>query len=222
MQKPMIIPAPYKGVNYQIHITHVIRPTIGYHVSVYRGGKNVLSMQESVGTIDKAKKEGARMVVLHYNQKSAIDAQTEINAAKKTASPYAVGTIKLTWTDKLNNRIIHHKMFEKLDEALKETGDKKNWLVWKLNKGGQDEYDWQLLPNGSSGLYLRRKWLDDHMVVKLLGYGFMLAGIYFVGNLIYKKVKGMNSPSMLPPSPDMNMSMTPPPVPPVVSPSPTI
>jgi hypothetical protein len=94
------------------------------------------------------------------------------------SSPYMKGTIKLTWIDPKNYGILCSKMFETLDEALKNTEDKKDWLVFRLVESDGDSYKWELLPYGESKSYLSSMKVSDFLekygLYVLLGLGIIL------------------------------------------------
>lgn len=63
------------------------------------------------------------------------------------------GTIKIVWIDK-NIKQIHSKMFDKLDEAIKFSKDKKDFLIFKLLKQQNlEDFSWEILPYGQYKLY---------------------------------------------------------------------
>lgn len=188
--KEIKIPVPYKGLKYEMRINHVLRPNVGYHVRVFRNGEYVMAIKGVVGTIEDAKKEGSRMIVLDYNTKASADAQSDANlATAQEKSPYGKGTIKLTWTDTHDNNIIRSEMFDSLEEALKNTYDKKRWLVFKLTNSGGDKYEWELLPYGYGTSYKRTMYFADKPILKLVLFGLAATGAYFIGKAIYNRLK---------------------------------
>lgn len=66
---------------------------------------------------------------------------------------FGKGTIKVVWIDK-NVKQIYSKMFEGLDEAIKFSKDKKDFLVFKLLKQKNlEDFSWEILPYGQYKLY---------------------------------------------------------------------
>jgi len=181
------IPVPYKGINYEIRINHVIKPMVGYHVSIFKNGLYATGLKGVCGTIEDAKREGSRMVVADYNLSSSADAQNDANlATAQETSPYGKGTIKLTWVDKNDNSILHSQMYDSIEEALKNTYDKKNWLIFKLKQSSNNAYDWELLPYGKNKSYLRGMYISDSPFLKLLIFGLAATGAYFICKKIYE------------------------------------
>lgn len=184
------IPVPYKGIKYEIRINHILKPVVGYHVCIYRNGKERLAVKGTLGTIEDAKREGSKMIVQDYNLSSSADASSKANlATANDSSPYANGTIKLTWVDKNDNKILYSKMFNDVEEALKNTYEKKNWLIFKLRHSSNDGYDWELLPYGRSKSYKRSIYFSDKPLLKLFIFGLAATGAYFIGKAIYDNLK---------------------------------
>lgn len=106
-------------------------------------------------------------------------------------NPYKVGTIKLTWIDPDNYKILSGKMFNTVEEALNNIPKSKgnNWLLFKLLKTDGEEYNWELLPYGKyKGYETGMKYRDN----KLLYYGsisLMLLGAYYLIKMANKKLK---------------------------------
>ena len=61
---------------------------------------------------------------------------------------YQEGTIKLTWINPQDFTILNSSMFDDIDSALKNTDDKKDWMIFQLEKVDNDNYTWKLLPYG--------------------------------------------------------------------------
>ena len=60
------------------------------------------------------------------------------------------GLIKVAWVEK-SNKILYSKMFNSLDEALKFSKNKKDYLIFKLIKQkGLKEFKWEILDYGRS------------------------------------------------------------------------
>ena len=194
-----VIPVPYKGQKYEIHIKYVIRPQVGYHVSIYKNGKFAGELKNVLGTTEDCKREGSKLIVGDYMQKSAADAHGSANLATASeTSPYASGTIKLSWVDDNDRRILHHQMYDNIEEALKNTYEKKNWLIFKLKQSAGDGYDWELMPYGRSKTYTRSLFLSDNPIIKFLIFGLSVTGAYFIGKAIYDKLKENSVPSLSP------------------------
>lgn len=203
------IPVPYKGVKYEIRIIHTLKPMVGYNVSIFKNGKNVMAVKGIIGSIEEAKKEGSKMIVMDYNNKSNADASNGANlATANETSPYEKGTLKLTWVDKNDKNILHSQMFDNVEEALKNTYEKRNWLIFKLIQSAGDGYQWELLPYGQSKSYKRSIFMSENPLIKLLIFGLAATGAYFIGKAIYDKLKegsdisfgNTPSPIALPPS----------------------
>ena len=105
--------------------------------------------------------------------------------------PYQVGTIKLTWIDPDNYKILSGKMFDTVEEALNNIPKSKgnNWLLFKLLKTDGKEYNWELMPYGKYKGYENGMKLRDN---KLLYYGsisLMLLGAFYLIKIAHKKLK---------------------------------
>lgn len=61
---------------------------------------------------------------------------------------YKEGTIKLTWINPQDFTILNSSMFNDIDSALNNTSDKKDWMIFQLDKVDNDNYTWKLLPYG--------------------------------------------------------------------------
>jgi hypothetical protein len=62
---------------------------------------------------------------------------------------YEVGTIKLTWIDPKDFTILESSMFNTIEDALENVGDRKDWMIFKLEDVEGDSYKWKLQPYGS-------------------------------------------------------------------------
>jgi hypothetical protein len=208
----IVIPVPYKGVKYEIHIKYVMKPMVGYHVSILKNGKYAGDVKGVLGTIEEGKKEGSRMIVADYNTKASADAMPEANLATAIdTSPYENGTIKLTWIDNNDYGILHSKMFDSVEEALKNTYEKKNWLIFKLKQSYDNSYVWELLPYGQSKSYKSGMYISDKPLIKLFLFGLAATGAYFIGKAIYDKLKesSLSSPSPITPTITPTATLTP-------------
>jgi len=56
---------------------------------------------------------------------------------------------KLAWVDESNNSVLHSKMYETKEEALFESKDKKDFMLFSLQKMEDGSYTWDLLPYGN-------------------------------------------------------------------------
>ena len=61
---------------------------------------------------------------------------------------YSEGTIKLTWINPSDYTILESSMYDSVNTALKNIGDKKDWMIFQLQKVEGDSYKWKLLPYG--------------------------------------------------------------------------
>ena len=105
--------------------------------------------------------------------------------------PYQEGTIKLTWIDPENYKILNGKMYDTIDEALKNIPESKgnNWLLFKLIKTDGKEYNWELLPYGKYKGYERGMKYRDNKLLYFGGIALMLFGAYFLIMKANKKMK---------------------------------
>ncbi len=63
------------------------------------------------------------------------------------------GTIKVVWIGK-NIKQIHSKMFDDLEDSIKFSEDKKDFLIFKLLKQKNlEDFSWEILPYGQYKLY---------------------------------------------------------------------
>jgi hypothetical protein len=94
------------------------------------------------------------------------------------SSPYLKGTIKLTWIDPSDFSVLSSEMFETLEEALKNTKDKKDWLVFRLKESDGNKYKWELLPYGESKNYINSMkvsdFIDKYGIYVLIGIGALI------------------------------------------------
>lgn len=96
--------------------------------------------------------------------------------------PYREGTIKLTWIDPENYKILNGKMFTSVNEALNSVPESKgnNWLIFKLIKTDGQEYNWELLPYGKYKGYERGMKYRDNKFLYFGGVALMLLGAYYL------------------------------------------
>ena len=91
--------------------------------------------------------------------------------------PYKLGTIKLTWINPTDYTILQSKMFDSVEEAIKNLPKeiKKNqYMIFKLIKSDGVAYEWKLLPYGISNDFVRSMQFRDN---KLYYYGSMGLGV---------------------------------------------
>jgi hypothetical protein len=84
---------------------------------------------------------------------------------------------KLAWVDDSNSSVLHSKMFETKEEAIKESEGKKDFMIFSLEKMDDGSYTWNLLPYGNynsfkAGIYAKNFWQ------KYKGYIFTALGAY--------------------------------------------
>jgi hypothetical protein len=96
---------------------------------------------------------------------------------------YSEGTIKLTWIDSDDRKILHSKMFKTIEEATKETKDKKNWLIFKLKNVNGDSYSWDLLPYGASRKYQLGMAISDNQIIMLTSLTLIGFGVFYIYKL---------------------------------------
>lgn len=101
---------------------------------------------------------------------------------------YKVGTIKLTWIDPSNYRLLSSNMYSSVEDALKNTEGKKNWLIFRLKSVNGDNYTWELLPYGVSDKYVRGMQINDKPVLKYAGYALMGFGAYMLIRYAYNRM----------------------------------
>jgi hypothetical protein len=91
--------------------------------------------------------------------------------------PYKIGTIKLTWIDPKDYTILESKMFNSVDEALKNIPSevKENeFMMFELIKTDGNSYEWKLLPYGIHKRFVQGMEFRDN---KLYYYGSMGLGV---------------------------------------------
>jgi|TARA_B110000503_G_C7026782_1_gene362212 hypothetical protein len=91
--------------------------------------------------------------------------------------PYKIGTIKLTWITPSEFTILKSKMFDSVDEALKNIPkgiNKEDFMIFKLIKTDGTAYEWKLLPYGNHSDFVRSMEFRDN---KLYYYGTMGLGV---------------------------------------------
>jgi hypothetical protein len=91
--------------------------------------------------------------------------------------PYKLGTIKLTWINPSDYTILESKMFDSVDEALKNLPSnikKEDFMIFKLIKTDGTAYEWKLLPYGNHSDFVRSMEFRNN---KLYYYGSMGLGV---------------------------------------------
>jgi hypothetical protein len=104
--------------------------------------------------------------------------------------PYKLGTIKLTWINPSDYTILESKMFDSVEEALKNVPTnikKEDFMIFKLIKTDGTAYEWKLLPYGNHSEFVRSMEFRNN---KLLFYGSIalsVMGAIYVLKLITSK-----------------------------------
>jgi hypothetical protein len=105
--------------------------------------------------------------------------------------PYKLGTIKLTWVDPNDYTILESKMFNSVDEALKNIPSEikdNEYMIFELIKSDGTAYEWKLLPFGIHNRFVQGMEFRDN---KLYYYGSMALGVlgafYFLKLIFAKK-----------------------------------
>jgi hypothetical protein len=95
---------------------------------------------------------------------------------------YQIGTLKLTWIDPNDYTILDSKMFkaEELEKALKEGDNKKDWMLFQLQKNVKDDYSWKLLPYGTSDSFVRSMKLRDSLILPYIAIAGTGLFIYLI------------------------------------------
>jgi hypothetical protein len=101
---------------------------------------------------------------------------------------YNTGTIKLTWIDPSDYTLLSSAMYETVEDALKETVNKKNWLIFRLKSVEGDNYTWEVLPYGVREKYVMGMKFYDNSLLKIAFIGLAGSGAYFIiKGLLVKK-----------------------------------
>ena len=98
---------------------------------------------------------------------------------------------KLALLDESNNSILHSKMFETKEEAIKESDDKKDFMLFSLGKMEEGSYTWDLLPYGNYNSFKVGIWTKNFWG-KYKGFIFIGIGTYIAYKLAFsldKKTK---------------------------------
>jgi hypothetical protein len=91
--------------------------------------------------------------------------------------PYKLGTIKLTWINPSDYTILESKMFDSVDEALKNLPSnikKEDFMIFQLIKTDGTAYEWKLLPYGNHSEFIRSMEFRNN---KFLFYGSLALGV---------------------------------------------
>jgi hypothetical protein len=105
--------------------------------------------------------------------------------------PYKLGTIKLTWINPSEYTILESKMFDSVDEAIKNipTNIKNDeYMIFKLIKTDGTAYEWKLLPYGNHNDFVRGMKFRNN---KFLYYGsitLVIIGAISIVKLIATKL----------------------------------
>lgn len=102
---------------------------------------------------------------------------------------YKPGTIKLTWIEPSDYSLLSSAMYESVEDALKNTGGKKNWLIFRLKSVEGDNYTWELLPYGVSGKYIAGMKVYDNPILKFGGIALAGLGVFFIVKTILKTAR---------------------------------
>ena len=104
---------------------------------------------------------------------------------------YPIGTLKLTWINPNDYTILDSKMFksDELEKALKETDNKKDWMIFQLTWNKNDSYSWKLLPYGTADEFVRSMKIKDSLVIPFIA----IAGTGLLVYLILDKISRSGS-----------------------------
>ena len=96
---------------------------------------------------------------------------------------YEKGTLKVTWINPQDYRILESKMFNKnaLKQALEFAENKPDFMIFELTSVQGDEYQWKLLHYGEAkrfvtSMKLQNSWITPFISFAILGFAFY--GIY--------------------------------------------
>ena len=104
--------------------------------------------------------------------------------------PYKLGTIKLTWINPSDYTILESKMFDSVDEALKNipTGiNKEDFMIFKLIKTDGTAYEWKLLPYGNHSEFIRSMEFRNNKFIFYGSIALSIIGAIFVLKLMISK-----------------------------------
>ena len=104
--------------------------------------------------------------------------------------PYKIGTIKLTWISPSDFTILKSKMFDSVDEALKNipTGiNKEDFMIFKLIKTDGTAYEWKLLSYGNHSEFIRSMEFRNNKFIFYGSIALSIIGAIFVLKLMISK-----------------------------------
>ena len=104
--------------------------------------------------------------------------------------PYKLGTIKLTWINPSDYTILESKMFDSVDEALKNLPSnikKEDFMIFKLIKTDGTAYEWKLLPYGNHSEFIRSMEFRNNKFIFYGSIALSIIGAIFVLKLMISK-----------------------------------
>ena len=104
--------------------------------------------------------------------------------------PYKIGTIKLTWISPSDFTILESKMFDSVDEALKNIPkgiNKEDFMIFKLIKTDGTAYEWKLLPYGNHSEFIRSMEFRNNKFIFYGSIALTIIGAIFVLKLMISK-----------------------------------
>jgi hypothetical protein len=106
---------------------------------------------------------------------------------------YSAGTIKLTWIDPLDYRILNSEMHENVDQAIQSANQKSslgnNWLIFQLIETENDEYQWKVLPYGKHKGYVNGMKIRDNKILRYGSIALMIYGGYSLSKLLFNQIR---------------------------------
>ena len=106
--------------------------------------------------------------------------------------PYKLGTLKLTWINPTDYTILESKMFDSVEEALKNipANIKKNqYMIFKLVKSDGVAYEWKLLPYGIQKDFVSGMQFRDNKLYYYGSMGLGVLGAFYLLKLLFFKNK---------------------------------
>lgn len=99
---------------------------------------------------------------------------------------YEIGTIKLTWINPNNFKILESKMFSKddLEKAIQEGNKLGKFMIFELSSTSNDEYEWKLLDYGQSKDFVRSMQFRENPLAKMIVLGIVGLSIYGAYKLV--------------------------------------
>jgi hypothetical protein len=97
---------------------------------------------------------------------------------EESSLPYKNGTIKLTWINPSDYKILESQMFDSVGQALSNLPKSKgnNWLLFRLEKTDGKKYTWKLLPYGKHRGYVNGMRLRDNPLIRVGIIGLVVLG----------------------------------------------